>query len=107
MTNSTSSGWKAFIDLQPILQTPGGTLRVIGTVDTQNTNEAKLLKREPQGINPTILLLEVIEVDTLPVKNPQEVRYEEGLMDKEQYSSIEIFFGEDLLTKIDEIKEVQ
>ena len=107
MKTITSSDWKAFIDLQPILQTPGGTLRVIGKVDTQNTNEAKLLKREPQGINPAILLLEIIELDFAPAENPQEVRYEEGLQATDQYSSIEIFAGDKKVATINDFEIVQ
>lgn len=103
----TFSDWKAFIDLQPIQPTPGGTLRVIGTVDTQNTNEAKLQKREPQGINPTILLLELIELDFAPADNPQEVRYEEGLKTIDQYSTIEIFVEEEKVATIENIEVVQ
>ena len=107
MSNITSTSWKAFIDLQPIQKTPGGTLRVIGKVDTHNTNEAKLHKREPQGVNPAILLLEIIELDFVPADNPQEVRYEEGLNTTDQYSTIEIFVEDEKVAIIENIGVVQ
>jgi hypothetical protein len=107
MSKITFTDGKAFIDLQPIQPTPGGTLHVIGEVNTDNTNEAKLQKREPQGINPSILLLEIIELDFAPAEKPQKVDYTEGLNTTDQYSSIEIFVEDEQVATIDKIEVVQ
>lgn len=107
MLNVTTSNWKAIVDLQPIQPTPGGTLYVTGEVDTHSTDLAFLEKAVPQGINPKILLLNLkVETGTIPVKNPQRVRYSEGLQQKNQYSSVEILFEGKLEATITEIEVV-
>lgn len=106
MSSLSFSKGEAFIDLQPAQPTAGGTLHVTGQADTHNTNEAKLQKRVPQGINSSILLLEIIELDFIPKDNPQEVSYAENLDKTDQYSTIEIFVEGKKVASIDDIKLV-
>lgn len=107
MANIPTSNWAAWINLMPPLPTPGGTLHVIGTVDTNSSDFAFLQKKVPQGTNPKILLLDLkVETGTIPAKNPQLVHYTESLTDKKQYHTVEIFYKQERIALIDEIKEV-
>jgi hypothetical protein len=99
----TSQNWSAWINTQPIQPTPG-TLIVVGEVFTHPSKVAVLVKRVPQGINPKILLLEVVlHSSGVPTKQPQWVKYAEALSSIGQYESIEVFFGQ---TSVAIIKEV-
>ena len=89
-----TTDWKAWQDLQPGPGRP--KLIVTGKVQTTNTNQTPhLAEKVPQGINPKILLLDLtitssgIGNDVLSWKG---VRLEKNIQ-KDQYSSIEIFFG--------------
>jgi hypothetical protein len=107
MSKITTSNWTAWVNLMPILPTPGGTLHVTGDVDTHSADFSFLEKANPQGINPKILLLNlVVETGYVPATNPQKVHYTEGLQQKDQYTSIEIFYQGERIVMIDEIKEV-
>lgn len=105
MTQIITKDWKAWIDKQPVQPTPGGTLHVTGEVDTQSTDQARLVKKVPQGINPNILLLELEIGGIVPAKNPQKVHYTDGLQN-ETYTSIEIFYEENVIASITDIPEV-
>lgn len=107
MSKVTTSNWTAWINLMPPLPTPGGTLHVTGDVDTHSSDFAYLSKAVPQGINPKILLLNlIVETGIVPATNPQKVHYTEALQKKDQYSSIEILHKGERVTVIDEIGEV-
>jgi hypothetical protein len=107
MTNVTTTNWAAWVNLMPPRPTPGGTLHVTGDVDTHSTDFAYLEKANPQGINPKILLLNlIVETGIVPATNPQKVHYTEGLRQKDQYSRVEIFYKGERIVMIDEIKEV-
>lgn len=103
MPQVTTSDWAAWIDMMPIQPTPGGTLHVIGQVDA-GTALAFLRKRQPQGFNPHILLLDLHVVNGIvPVKNPQQVHYSEGLDKDQRYTEVDIFFEGKEVGKITEI----
>jgi hypothetical protein len=107
MSKLTTSDWAAWVNLMPPRPTPGGTLHVTGDVDTHSADMAYLEKKIPQGINPKILLLDLkIVAGTAPAKNPQKVHYNEGLQQKDQYTSVEIYYEGERVAMIDEIKEV-
>jgi hypothetical protein len=102
-----TSNWSAWVNLMPPRPTPGGTLHVTGEVDTQSMDLAFLEKAIPQGINPAILLLNLVVVTGIvPVANPQKVHFTEGLAKSNQYTSVEILYKGDRIAVIDEIKEV-
>lgn len=87
---------------------PNNTLHVIGTVDAHSTELAFLRKRNPQGINKQILILDLFVVmGFVPVDNPQRVHYSENLTADNDYSSIEIYYKDKREAKIDNIPIVQ
>jgi hypothetical protein len=102
MANVTTQNWKAWVNKQPIQPTPGGTLHVIGEVDTQSTDQARLIKKVPQGINPKILSLELQIGGFVPAKNPQLLHYSQGLVN-ESYTSIDIFYNNAIVATIKDI----
>lgn len=101
MTCPDTSAFSAWIDLQP----PGPSkLIVIGKVVTNGGNLVpQLTERVPQGINPTILLLDLTIEDTGGVGTtdvaPRDVRFEMAA-DEGAYSSVEIYAGGDLCETI-------
>ncbi|MCF0060568.1 heme peroxidase family protein [Dyadobacter chenwenxiniae] len=100
--------WRATVDLQPVQPTPGGTLSVVGKINMhQEIKVAQLQKRIPQGINPSILQLEIIKIDAELPEGIQEIRYEENLTTTDQYSSIEVFLGSEVVKNITDIQIVQ
>ena len=92
MSIISTSNWKAWINKQPIQPTPNGTLHVKGEVVTSPTVEAALVKKIPQGSNPSILLLEIaLQPSSVPTKQPQEVHYTEALTAVNPYLEITIY----------------
>lgn len=53
----------------------------------------ELVKRIPQGINPTILLLDLLNANDGQPENFQDVQYNEKTSAKDQYKTVEIFHG--------------
>ena len=105
MKKVTTSDWKAWVNKMPGPGTPHhNTLHVVGTVDTYSKDLAYLQKREPQGINPHILLLDLhVITGFVPVDNPQRVHYYENLAEEQSYKSIEIYYEGKREATIDEI----
>ncbi|MEN9582307.1 MAG: hypothetical protein RL641_261 [Candidatus Parcubacteria bacterium] len=97
---------QAWENLEPPLPSPGGTLHVI--VDIDGTGKrAHLIKKHPQGINPKILLIEiVVEESSESLKNPQHLSYTEILESLHQYSEISVLFDGQLLAEIKKIRVV-
>ncbi len=101
-----TSNWKAVEDRQP----PGARLRVTGTVTTTMSNQdPRLTKANPQGINPSILLLD-LTIETTgdvgsAVMGKPEVQYREDIT-AGQYSSVEIRYEGRSLASIDHIEVV-
>lgn len=106
-TKITTSDWAAWVNLMMPRPTPGGTLHVVGTVDTHSADFAFLEKAVPQGKNPSILLLNLrTETGTAPAKNPQNVNYTEALQTKNQYREVQVWYNgkpEATITKIEEV----
>lgn len=85
--------WKAWQNLQPGPSTP--TLMVVGQVETSNTNQTpRLSEHAPQGINRTILLLD-LTISAAGAGNDvmswREVRFEKAI-EKNQYSSVDVLW---------------
>ena len=101
-----TSNWKAVEDRQP----SGVSLRVTGTVTTTMSNqEPHLTKARPQGINPSILLLDLSIATTgdvgSTVMGERNVEYREDIS-AGQYTSIEIRYEGNRLTVIDHIEVI-
>src|SRR5690349_4907531 len=91
---------KAWVDMMPIQPTPGGTLHVAVEING-NGRKASLVRKEPQGINPMILMLEIkLSLTDQYVENPQHLKYTEGLQSTDQYTSIEVYYEADMLAEI-------
>lgn len=101
MTCPDVSDFRAWINLQP----PGPSkLIVIGKVVTNGGNFVpRLTERVPQGINPTILLLDLTIENTGGVGTtdvaPRDVRFEKAA-GKGAYTSVEIHADGDLCQTI-------
>jgi len=103
MPKIKTSDWNAWIDTMPVQPTPGGTLHVTGEVDAGSAL-AFLVKRQPQGINPQVLLLDLQVVNGIvPVKNPQQVHYRENLEKGQRYTEVDIFYQGQEEARITEI----
>ncbi len=101
MTAPKTKEWSAWIDLMPVNKP---TLHVTGQVETSASNvQPKLAEAEPQGINPSILIL------VLTLENSggdgstafafHEARYEKPAK-KGQYTEVHIRFAKDVIQKI-------
>lgn len=96
------SDFSAWINLQP----PGPSkLIVVGKVVTNGGQlQPKLTERVPQGLNPTILLLDLTIVDTGGVGTadvaPRDVRFEKPASEGE-YKQVEIHFDGQLQLSLD------
>ena len=96
-----TKNWKAFEDRQP---GPGRspTLRVTGKVKISNTNQKpRLAEAVPQGINPTILFLDLIVdaegVGIEPVDPWADAAFEKHVT-PHQYKLVEIWWEGQLLS---------
>ena len=94
---------EAWVNTMPIQPTPGGTLDVVLEFNG-NGARADLKKAVPQGINPKILILDLVySPDAILIHNPQTSKYSEGLHTSTQYSSIQINFEGSKLAEINDI----
>jgi len=85
--------WKAIQNLQPPLKTPGGHLTVTGDI-MYGDGTPTLQMKSPQGINPKILMLEVVPAsDGKDKKVP--LKYEADLQTEDQHTSVEVFYKGD------------
>ena len=92
---------EAWVDTMPIQPTPGGTLHVHVELISNNHGRHFLVKKVPQGINPSILLLEIkISPLDIFIYNPQNLTYTEGLSNPKQFNEIEIFSAGKQVAKI-------
>lgn len=95
--------WKAWLNLQP----PGpATLIVVGEVEADA--RPVLTKAVPQGLNPTILILDLTIEKTGDAGNAptwREARYEESPVAQSQYSQVDIRWDSDIIATIDKIDE--
>jgi hypothetical protein len=97
---SKAGEWKAWVDLMP--GPSGPTLHVHGTISVYGKAHHTLEKAEPQGSNPTILLLEV-----LPAPSAGDVttnlKYQEKVSDAKQYAQVQIREIEDVTVDVEEV----
>jgi hypothetical protein len=100
MPHFLNESFKASINKSPSLSAP--TLVVNGDVQVPSSGwTVSLLRKEPQGFNPAILLLELRAeqpyrvIDQIMQRVP--VRYEET-PPKEDYKQVTIFEGQDSMT---------
>lgn len=102
-----SEGWYAWNDRMP---PPPDKLLVVGNVQVANPGVvASLSKRVPQGINATILLLD-LELTQKPGMWPQvvtwkPVRYEEVLEAGRAYGQVQVFCNDEVLQTL-EVQDV-
>lgn len=88
--------WKAVLNLQPPLPTPGGKLTVTGSMEYGDPSGNPVLqKKSPQGINPKILMLEVVPPTDAKGKKVVDLRYEENLQTEDQHTSVEVYYKND------------
>jgi hypothetical protein len=91
--DENASDWNATLNLQPPRETPGGKLVVTGSMNYGDPNgNPSLVKRSPQGINPKILMLDVMPPTDLKGNKKVDLRYEEGLQMEDQHTSVEVYY---------------
>jgi hypothetical protein len=96
-----AKGWYAWTNLQP---PPPNNFHVVGEVLVPNPGvKAILTPKEPQGINPTILLLDLILVQQ-PGFWPQVITWVPARYDKvvigSPYKSVQIFSGDTAIAEV-------
>lgn len=98
---------QAWVNIQPIQQTKGGTLTVSIDYNSNNHGFHNLKRAAPQGINPKILLLELTdEPELIFIANPRHSSYSEGLSSIDQYTSIDILYHGSIVAAVTEIPVV-
>jgi hypothetical protein len=108
MSEKTSTTeWKAWIDIQPVKKTPGGTLHVNGAIlaGPEKINY-QLSKAVLQGIIKEELIL-VVEPDPTKGKNEIPLHYTEDLLTQNQYTTVRVRIGGHEDVVIDHIDIVQ
>jgi hypothetical protein len=101
--------FRAWINLMP--PRPDDFHVIGGVVVTNPGIQATLTKRHPQGINPKILILDLSLMQQpgnwIQVVTCAQGRYDEILDWRENYSSVSIYHGDQLISNIDHIDVVQ
>jgi hypothetical protein len=106
MEQNGSNGWRAWIDLQPPRQTPGGRLHVHGSFSAGDEKiNYQLLKAEPQGTVREELILEITPAPTSGA-NTIEVTFHEDLLNEDAYTSVRIRIKNRSDEVIDKIEKV-
>jgi hypothetical protein len=99
---------EAWVNIMPPVPTPGGTLHVFVEMSSNNHGRHFLQKTIPQGINGSILILDLkVSLLDIFISNPQRLTYSEGLGKPQQYTRIEIHSEGSRLATIDDIPVVQ
>jgi len=94
----------AWVDMQPIQPTPGGTLIVSLDYNSNDYGFHNLVQMSPQGINPQILMLELTYASELIyIQNPRHNNYSQNLNKTNQYTSIELHYGGEKIRSINDI----
>lgn len=109
MPQADVTNWVAYLKEtgQPSLMydTPG-IITVSGYVDIVNTDVKKLVKKQPRGVNPKTLVLVIIIDPLLSIigdgESPQQVVFEERLLNVNFYHSVEIYDNQNMIAKIQE-----
>lgn len=93
---TTGGDWKAVQNLQPPLQTPGGKLTVTGSIEYGDPSGSPVLqKKSPQGINPKILMLEIVPPTDAKGRKIVNLTYDENLQTEDQHTSVEVYYKND------------
>jgi hypothetical protein len=96
-----SRNWFAWINQQP---PPPDEFLIVGDIDVPNPGiGVQLIERPSQGINPDVLLMDLVLVQQ-PGQWPQQVttkqvRYDKVLVNT-KYESVEVYYNQELLVKI-------
>jgi len=94
---SLSKNWKA----KSIAGTAGYELIVTGEANVGKlTVEPELVKRSPQGFNPAILQLDLINAADATPENFRPVKYNEKIEKQDKYSEVEIFYRNNSIERI-------
>lgn len=104
---SESKNWVAYVGAD--MTGADLKLTVTGEINTGDIKRKPTLnRRNPQGINPSQLLLEAEPISTEGMENFQPVKYEEALTEenRNKYTSIRIF-KEDTTTILKDIEEIE
>ena len=96
-----SRGWYAWNNKMP---PPPDDLHIVGEVDVPNPGvDIELVPKAPQGINPAILLIDLIATQRAgiwpQVITPKQVRYDRVLVGSE-YESVTVFCGDAIVAQI-------
>lgn len=94
---SVSKNWKAIA----VSGIAGYDLIVNGEANVGKLDvEPELAKRSPQGINPAILQLNLLNAGDATPENFRPVRYTERLERQDKYSEVEIFHNNSSIERI-------
>jgi len=101
ITPEQSRDWSAWVNAMPgIGATP--TLHVVGTLTGAAGLRASLIRANPQGFNPNILLLRLVTTPDADAPDEQAIRYSEGAAIG-SFDSVTILFPNGGGVNIDEI----
>ena len=96
--NDEKSGdWKAVLNLMP----PQKHLTVTGSMMYGDpSGNPTLQKKVPQGINPKILMLEVVPPTDAKGNKKVDLKYEEDFQTEDQHTSVEVFYKNERIADI-------
>ena len=97
--------WEAWIDLQTTNNGGTATLYLIGDIFTENVLAKPFFKKREDFI-PEVLSLEILPGITSEDGYVTEIVYSEDLREIDQYKTIFIYAGNELLTQIQDIEKV-
>ena len=97
--------WEAWIDLHPTNGSGAATLYLIGDIFTENIFAKPFFKKR-QDFIPDVLSLEIVPGITSEDGYVTEIVYSEDLQEIDQYKTIFIYAGNELLTQIKDIEKV-
>ena len=97
--------WEAWIDLETTNSGGAATLYLIGDIFTENIFAKPFFKKREDFI-PDVLSLEIVPGITSEDGYVTEIMYSEDLQEVDQYKSIFIYAGNELLTQIQDIEKI-
>jgi hypothetical protein len=105
--NPNTRNWKAWLDLEPPALS---TFHVVGEVEVSATNkEPVLTKADPQGIDPSTLLLDLTIRETGDagdqVMTWREAHYQETWVTRGQYKQVDIRWEDEIIASIEKVDE--
>lgn len=104
MTAPATRNWSAWEDRQPITPPEGATLHVSGEVETTNGGIVPVLQPTvPQGVNPSILMLDLTLQNTGPGTtdiNYRSAKYEKNVSQGE-HSQVQILWEGEIIKTLD------